>query len=265
MLYDNKPTTPSLYTGAPIVSLPALAAAIRTTGAGSFALPGPLPQPPLVMPMYRVLNGSIEREAQSAAVMVEQIAERMRRLASAYGEWRVFDVEAYFDLTSPLAAQLVRIVERVSTVHVTFFVDLLLPSYQRAAAFWAGQFAASYAAAIHRPAAAPYFDDDFFLDTQPAMRAYWEQLTAVVEETRGYLMHEPGYLAANAALQERARWRSHWATAPAAGLDPALLPALEQVPTLTLTTEFPLPVSRQPGRLRRLRRQRDRRRRRGKR
>ncbi len=261
MLYENRHTAVPHHTGAPIASLPALAAAIRTTGAGDFVLPAPAPRPQLVMPMYRVLNGSIAREAQSAAAMVEQTADRLRRLAGAYGEWRVFDVEAYFDLTTPLAAQLVRIVERVSTVHVTFYADLLLPSYQRAAAFWAGQFSASYAA-VHSPAGALPFDDDFFLDTQPAMCAHWQQLTAVVEEARGYLIHDPGYLATNAAAEERARWRSRWTADAAAGLHPALLPSLDQVPTLTLSFDFPLPTNRQPGRLRRLRQHRDRRRRR---
>jgi hypothetical protein len=61
-------------------------------------------------------------------------------------------------------------------------------------------------------------------------------------------------LAAGGGSEERARWRWAWARPAALGVAPALLPALDDVPTLTLAVDFPLPAARQPGRLRRLRR-----------
>src|SRR4029079_18100240 len=83
-----------------------------------------------LVPMYQVPDGADGEEAVAAAHVVSAISERLRRLATAYAEWDTFDAPAYFDLSEAHSADMVRLVERVSTVHVVFFADLLLPSFQ---------------------------------------------------------------------------------------------------------------------------------------
>ena len=107
-----------------ILSTTALAATLRTLGGAENPLPmPPVLEPHLLTPMYRVQHGEVDQEAVSAARLVSDLAERLRRLAGAYGEWQEFEVEPYFDLYGEQAELLVRISERVSTVHITFFVD----------------------------------------------------------------------------------------------------------------------------------------------
>jgi hypothetical protein len=74
------------------------------------------------------------------------------------------------------------------------------------------------------------------------------------------LADDIGFLATNAAHEERTRWQQWWSMPAVGGLDPQLTPALADIPTLTLSFEFPLPSHRQPERLRRLRANRERRR-----
>lgn len=221
-----------------------------------------------LVPMYRVRNSSSNHEIQDTVQVVEQVADRLRRLAEAYGAWQEFDAGAYFDLTERQAQRLIRVTERVSTVHVTFHTDLLLPTFRSAVDFWAGQFSAAHATAYphhnrHRRAAvALAFDDDFFIDTQPAMLNRWDSLLAIVEEVRATLADDPGFMATLATQETQMRWRKLWSIAPADGLSERLQPSLLSVPTLTLSFDFPLPAHRQPGRIRRLRLNRERRQRR---
>jgi hypothetical protein len=84
--------------------------------------------------------------------------------------------------------------------------------------------------------------------------AYWQRTLSVVEEVRQELKGDIGFLAMAGGSEEREQWRQHWSARSARGLDEALLTPLPQLPTLTLSTSFPLPTHRQPGRLRRLRR-----------
>lgn len=213
--------------------------------------------------MYQVTPGTVDEEAQAATHVLLTVAERLRRLTIAYGEWAQFDAAAYFDLTEPQLERLVRVVERVTTVHVLFAADQLLPSFQAAAAYWQAQFCPGYGAARAQLAldaadnpqataaeAVPRFADVI----QPQMIAHWQRLVAVVQATRAQLDQEIGYWATNGGNEERARRRAAWAEAPAPGIDVTLLPDLADVPTLTLAIDFPLPAYRQPGRLRRLRR-----------
>ncbi len=72
-----------------------------------------------VVPMYEVSGQSSAEEAASAVQALEDISDRLRRLHGAYGEWRQFDAGAYFDLSHAQTRRLVRVSERVSTVHVT--------------------------------------------------------------------------------------------------------------------------------------------------
>ncbi|MFN8467722.1 MAG: hypothetical protein U0X20_19335 [Caldilineaceae bacterium] len=226
-----------------ILSLPALAATLRTLGGAVTPLPTPsVLEPHLLTPMYRVQQGDVEQEASSAARLVSDLAERLRRLTSAYGEWEEFEVEPYFDLYGEQTALLVHVSERVSTVHVTFYADAVLPSFQAAVDFLAQDLA---------PAR---FQNGAYATAQAVMSTHWQRLVDVVLRTREHLAHDAGFLAANGAGEERSRCRSAWQSSAPEGLLPALAPPLAETPTLTLSIEFPLPAYRQPGRLRRLRR-----------
>ena len=243
---------------APIRSLPGLAAGIRQTD--RFALPVSVAalfeQRPIV-PVYHVTDGAVEREAHAAAETIAVVADKLRRLIGAYGEWRAFDACAYFDLYPEQTALLVHISERVSTVHVTFYADLLLPTFRRTERVWVEEFFPAYQAAhpFARPQDRPsVYREHFVAMDQPKLLAYWERLWAVIGAARRILRHDIGFLASSGGEDERNRWRSSWDRRPAAGLDARFLPALETIPTVTLTMIFPLPVHRQSGRLRRLRR-----------
>lgn len=248
-----------------IVSLPALAAALRTTGQEELQ---PAPFRPFaareLVPMYRITGRIAEKETQDAVHVIEQVTDRLHRLADAYGEWRDFDAGAYFDLTEAQASSLVHLVERVATVHVTVHVDLLLPSFRRAAMFWAAQYRAAYATLfvpVYIANGTPAYDDDFMLDTQPELQALWQRTHDVIATARASLRDDAAFLSTDAISEEQSRWRGYWTREASRGIDPSLLPPVGAVPTLTLSHEFPLPPARQSGRMRRLRRHRDRHRR----
>jgi len=228
-----------------ILSTPALAAALRTLGRA------PLP-PPLVLeprqlsPMYRMTAGDVEQEATAAAHLAAEVAERLRRLSAAYGEWDQFEPGPYFDLQPEQAALLVHVAERVSTVHVSFYVDALLPSFQAAVTCLYAELAPSFGR------------NGGYTLAQASMAEHWRRLVAVMQGARERLVHDTGFLVTNNAGEERVRWRAAWQQ-PATALVPELTPRLPDTPTLTLSTDFPLPPYRQPGRLRRLRRAQQRR------
>lgn len=240
-----------------IHSAPALAAALRMMDGALFAPEDSFARPERLAPMYHISGKGVEEEATSAAYVVGQVAERLRRLAAAYGEWEHFDAPAYFDLSCEQATALVKIVERVSTVHVVFFCDQLLPSFRDAALFWSGRFSPAFLQMRQEPVLA----EQVYCELQPVMVERWQQLLAVIRTARTILAEDVGFLATNGAHDERERWQRWWAAPAHPGLDEALMPPLAQVPTLTLTLDFALPAHRQPGRLRRLRANRDRRRR----
>jgi hypothetical protein len=213
-----------------------------------------------VVQMYHVSAGpageqSVQHEAQSAAHMLMAVAERLRRLRAAYGAWRHFDSCAYFDLTEAQTERLVHLSERVTMVHVVFFADALLPSFQAAEAFWQETFRPDYLQLRShlRNGERPLEPVMSFADrSQPQMTEHWRRLVAVIRATRALLDNEISFWASNGSSDERARWRWAWATDPAPGISAELLPMLAQTPTLTLATDFPLPTYRQPGRRRRL-------------
>jgi len=255
-----------------IASTPALAAALRTTDQPTAANPDLLAlRPRALAPMYRVTGSAPAREIVDGVRAVEETADRLRRLATAYGEWRVFDAGAYFDLTPAQTGDLVWLTERVNTVHVRFFADLLLPSFQRAADYWRRAFAPAYAGLRHdlseglptSPMPRNGLDTTAGLDfvaVKTEMIDRWRQARSMIEGVRDALDDSLTLVSMGGAREERNRWRHCWRTQPAPGVDPALLPPLAGLPTLTLTFDFPLPASRQPGRIRRLRRNRERRR-----
>jgi hypothetical protein len=238
-----------------INSTPALAAAIRTMDGAKWA-PACIPDlhGAALVPMYQVQANSGCAEAEAAAAATINVIERLRRLPAAYGEWSIFDAPAYFDLTVPQCDSLLRVVERVRTVHVVFFVDWLLPSLRQAATDWLREFVPAYAERRREVADIVHF----YRDVQPAMVEQWRELTTVIQQARAILSEDVGFWVANGAQEERERWQRWWGRPPAAGLDSALTPNLSQVPTLTLTMDFPLPTHRQPDRFRRLRANRDR-------
>ncbi|MYH61391.1 MAG: hypothetical protein F4148_06390, partial [Caldilineaceae bacterium SB0675_bin_29] len=123
---------------AEVRSVPALAAEMRQID--TCALPAPYTEifnTRSLSPAYLVQNHVGAREVQTAVTTIAQAADKLRRMSRAYGEWQEFDVPAFFDLWPEHAPHLVRVEERVSTVYVTFFAVLLVPTYQRAEPFWA--------------------------------------------------------------------------------------------------------------------------------
>jgi hypothetical protein len=241
-----------------LCSTPALAAALRTNEPARFGLPYSLQaDADRLVPVYQIELGTVAEEATAAAHVIAHISERLRRLAAAYGEWEKFDAPAYFDLTYAQSTALLKISERVSTVHVRFYVDPLLPSFLQAAQFWQTEFAPAFAQLDQQP----ILVHELFHCLQPQMVNYWQQLEAVLQHTRALLQDDIGFLATNGAEEERNRWQKWWQQPPPPRLDKALHPSLVQIPTLTLTTDFALPAYRQPDRLRRLRAARERHRR----
>lgn len=240
----------------PILSAPALAVALRTLDGRSFhRLPPTALDERLLPPMYRVRGDSEEAEIESATRMISELVERLRRLTGAYGEWRDFDAPAYFDLPAASAATLVRVVERVSTVHVLFYTDPLLPTFQRASNFWAAALIPAYANHQETPEAYRHFWEEL----QPAMAAQWQGLVQVLTGVRSRLMEDIGFLTTSGALDERLRWQREWRNGAVPGLQAIVETDLTTVPTLTLALDFSLPTHRQPNRLRRLRHNRARR------
>lgn len=202
-----------------------------------------------------VAHETVENEAQSAAQMIIAVTERLRRLRVAYGAWRHFDAPAYFDLTQVQTDRLLQIQERVTMVHLVFYADALLPSFQAAEAFWQEDFRPTYLDLRNhlRQGDLPLAPVMSFADrSQPQMLEHWQRLDATIRATRALLDNEVGFLTANGSNDERIRWRWAWSVDPAPGIRPELLPSLAQTPTLTLGVDFPLPIYRQPGRRRRL-------------
>jgi len=189
-------------------------------------------------PMYRIDSRNPKAEAVAAARVAGEVAERLRRLADAYGAWPAFEPGPYFDLRPGQVSMLVRVTERASTVHVAFVVDALLPSFQ-----------ATVEAGIALPATAKPAEAEG-REAWARLADHWAHMAAVLGEARRLLADDVGFLATNAADDERNRWRPYWRTHCGGLLGHA---DLDSVPTLTLTTNFPLPAARQPHRLRRMR------------
>lgn len=238
-------------------SLPALAWALRSAADASLPFAPPaaaataLAHLQSLVPAYRITTEP-ERQAEGAAHVLRHAADRLRRLNGAYGQWQDFDTAAYFDLTAPQTALLVQVVERVRLVHVTFHADLLLPGCQEAVRTWATR----YIPAQGRLPGGDVEALEVYAQAVVAMQQAWRAAVDQLQQTRRLLAGDIGYLAANGAEEERARWSVAGA---AAGAGASILPPGSPLPTLTLTADFPLPVARQPGRMRRLRRHRDRR------
>ena len=193
----------------------------------------------LLTPMYRLAATTPAVEATAAARLVGDVAARLQRLRLAYGAWEQFEPEPYFDLMPVHTAQLVHVVERVSTVHVTFFVDALLPSFQ------------AVITCLVAPPPAGILGE---ISLQQTLAEQWRRLFTVLTQARLLLADNITYLATNGGAEERQRWAAWWQLPLQTGLPARLASGLPQAPTLTLSIEFPLPAARQPGRLRRLRR-----------
>ena len=224
------------------VSIPALAAALCTwqTGAQVISHAAAL-QPRALAPMYRLTASSVEAEAHAAAKLVTEVAERLRRLKRAYGEWRTFEPGPYFDLTPAQVAQLTRVTERVATVHVAFYLDALLPAFQ-SVQLYAARFPAHHGSTEQR---------DMVYTT---LASHWRRMLEVVTATQQRLRHDIDFLALSAAAEEQERWASAQRLTETIGDPPWCVQRRRDLPSLTLSIDFPLPAYRQPGRKRRLRR-----------
>jgi hypothetical protein len=241
-----------------IRSVPGLAVAVRRIDRGklpSSSVAQLLKQP--LVPFYQIESGDFEKEVSTATHTIAVVTDKLRRLSAAYGEWENFDAPAFFDLYPEQVSLLLYIVERVSTVHVTFYADLLLPSFQHTEQYWSQEFFPAYQAGYpfsRRIEKRSAYTKHFFEIEQPKMMAYWQRTLDVVQAVRRELREDIGFLATAGGSEERAQWRRVWPKRPAQGLTEELLPPLSHLPTLTLSMSFPLPAHRQPGRLRRLRR-----------
>ncbi len=211
--------------------------------------------------MYRIDDSSPAMEGVAAVQVIAELTERIRRLAEAYGEWREFDSNAYFDLTAAQTQSLLYLRERVSTVHVRFDVDVLLPSFQRAVRYWDECYAPTamslrQAITTGHPADAP--GEQVQQAVHTCMADYWQQAQDVITDVRRALVDDIAYLSMRGAGEEQARWQQRWRQGTATGQLNPVVPPLAEIPTLTLVFDFPLPPARQPGRLRRLNRHRTR-------
>lgn len=246
-----------------ICSVPAFAVAIRRIDRGKLPASSvvQLLSQPLV-PFYQIESGDFDKEVTTATHTIAIVTDKLRRLSTAYGEWRHFDGSAFFDLYPEQTSLLLYIIERVSTVHVTFHADLLLPSFQRAEQYWTEEFFPAYQAGYpfrKSGDSRSAYTKHFFETEQPKMLAYWQRMLDVVQAVRRGLSDDIGFLATAGGSEERAKWRRVWPERPARGIHADLLPPLSHLPTLTLSMSFPLPAHRQPGRIRRLRRMQQRR------
>jgi len=225
-----------------VASIPALAAALCTwqTGAHVPSYAAAL-QPRTLAPMYRLSASSVAAEAHAAAQVVTEVAERLRRLKRAYGEWHSFEPGPYFDLTPAQVALLTRVTERVATVHVLFYVDALLPAFQ-SVQLYAARFPAYHGSTEQR---------DMVYTT---LTGHWNRMLEVVTATQQRLRHDIDFLALNAAAEEQERWAPAQRLTGAGGDTPWCVQRRGGLPSLTLSIDFPLPAYRQPGRKRRLRR-----------
>lgn len=198
-------------------------------------------KPPALAPMYRLSAGSVAEEARTAAQLTAEVAERMRRLTRAYGEWRVFEPGPYFDLTPRQVELLTHIVERVSTVHVVFHIDVLLPAFQ-AVQNYAAQMA---------PNTGSVEQIEMIHET---LLERWRRLLEVIDGARIHLAEDVNFLGLSGAREEQERWLPIEHVASLNGSADWLLAGRRTLPSLTLSIDFPLPAFRQPGRKRRLRR-----------
>lgn len=253
-----------------ILSVPGLAAALRHTASSRKPAPTLFSARSLV-PMYRLNERLAEQdtsdEAAAVATVVSDVSERLRRMGAAYGEWERFDGSAYFDLMPAQYEWLVQVAERVNTVNIIFYMDLLMPSFRAAETYWRNDFSPAYLAA-HPSGAAQGADQDadqgvdafatFFETVQPQMVARWQRLQTVVQLTRDLLIDDIGWMATNGGQEERFQHRAAWQQPAADNLDAALRPSLQTIPTLVRSFEFMLPAHRQSGRQQRLRRNRER-------
>lgn len=246
-----------------ILSVPALAAALRRSDDPGLAATAQTFFANTLVPMYkiddRLADAPADEEAAAVAKVVSDVSERLRRMGTAYGEWETFDGSAYFDLLPEQYEWLITTTERVSTVNVNFYVDLLIPSFRSATVHWLEHFVPAYHL-VHLNSltedAAEFAA--FFESAQPKMVAHWERLLVVVQKAREILGDDIGWMATNGGQEERFLHRDAWQQPIAEHLDSALTPSLQIIPTLIRSFEFTLPAHRQSGRLQRLRRNRER-------
>jgi hypothetical protein len=223
-------------------SIPALAAALCAWQTGVHVISSAAAlQPRTLAPMYRLSTGSVDAEAQAAAQLVTEVAERLRRLKRAYGEWHPFEPGPYFDLTPTQVAQLTRVTERVATVHVLFYVDALLPAFQTVQLYAAG-FPAYHGSTEQ---------SDMVYTT---LTGHWNHMLEVVTAAQQRLRHDIDFLALSAAAEEQERWTPAQRLTGTISDPPWCVQRRGDLPSLTLSIDFPLPAYRQPGRKQRLRR-----------
>ncbi len=218
-------------------SLPALAAALaepqRAWPCQSDARA--LLNQPLV-PAYRVpARGRHEECRRRLADAVAILAERLDRLPQAYGQWRVFDAGAFFDLRPCQLQALLRMESLGATLDLTLHADLLSPAFRVAERFWAEHFCPAYHAGGRQTDDA--FGQHFRRQILPAMQ---RRLDAAREDlsAAGRLLFERGdvtFLLSAAAPDERQR---HLLTLPPGDEDLALL--FLDLPSLTLSRSYDL-------------------------
>lgn len=231
----------------PARSLPELAFALQCPGIVAPLTDCALASLTGVAQAYQVRRSSIEAEAASAAHAVRHAVDRLQRMARAYGEWSAFDAAAYFDLTEDQVELIVQLNERVTTVHVTFYADLLLPRFQMALQAHAELMTAlQYGDAQSLQVVGPPGSGE------RALKA-WEDAAQVTRLARRLLSGDIGYMTVGSGHEEQWCWQRE---ADSASARPNSRPDIRGAPSLALVIDFPLPAWRQPGRVRRLMRHR---------
>lgn len=207
---------------------------------------------PLV-PAYQI-DEDLAPEAQEARVAqaVGELAQKLGRLAEAYGWWPVFDPGAYFDLYSGHMPLLCRHEETQTMVRVRLYCDLLLPAFRRAERYWVETFLPAYSAGAGEHAEdafGAYLVDEAIPELAARLDAAERGVRGVLDRLSGSV-EVLNYLG---GLEERIQSRP----APGAGIAPGLPRSLQrlprQMPTLTLDLMFSRPqepaFTFDPGRL----------------
>jgi hypothetical protein len=178
--------------------------------------------------------GSVEEEGRAAAQLAGDVAERLRRLRQADGEWQQFEPGPYFDLTEEQAALLTRVVERASTVHVVVYLDALVACLSGGAGLCRAELAA---------------DDPLLAG---CVDPFLESLAGGIGDSpeSAAARHHAVRLQRCRRRAARCRQRCRWER-PAGPWAPL---AVKELPSLTLSVDLPLPALLQSGRRCRLRR-----------
>ncbi len=212
-------------------------------------------------PVYRVKSRwSEERRVRALAQAIGVINDRLSRLPRVWHEWEEFDPGAFFDLYPEQVDVLVDIQASRRRVRVTFYADLLVPSFQEAETFWVNEvIPALHVAQPSLLAARPTGEDPasevwaqlVARELGPEMEQRLYRAAQEIQAVRN-LLYERGdvtFLATMVDVGDRERLPR-----PVRGGQALLAERLRLIPTLTLQLTFPTNLREQQARGQALRR-----------